>query len=47
MGIEVINENGVFLRSFGRRGPGPGEFEYPWRIPVPPKNFVLSLSGGF
>lgn len=37
--VLVFNENGLFLRSFGRKGEGPGEFVFP----VPFSSFGDSL----
>lgn len=32
--VSVFDSNGNFVRRFGRRGRGPGEFEFPYRIRV-------------
>ena len=32
--VQVFSQNGRFLRTFGKRGSGPGELSYPWVICV-------------
>ena len=32
--IKVFNQDGVYIRSIGRFGEGPGEFQYPWWVDV-------------
>jgi len=42
--VRVFTENGIHLRDFGRRGQGPGEFEYPTKIQITSDN-ELCVSG--
>ncbi len=39
--VAVYDRNGRFVRTFGRRGPGPGEFQFLHRIQVLPGDTVL------
>lgn len=42
--VRVFTENGIHLRDFGRRGQGPGEFDYPVKIQITSDN-ELCVSG--
>jgi len=42
--VRVFAENGIHLRDIGRRGQGPGEFEYPVKIQITSDN-ELVVSG--
>jgi hypothetical protein len=39
--VSVFSETGKYLRSFGRRGQGPGEFQTPFFISLAPSGQVL------
>lgn len=42
-GIKIFNSDGKFIRKYGRRGRGPGEFLSPLRIDVAPDGKLLVL----
>lgn len=44
--IKVFNSNGEFLRSIGRKGQGPGEFQVPTSIQWTSKNELMILDSG-
>ena len=39
--VAVYDRNGRFIRTFGRRGPGPGEFQFLYRIRVLPGDSIV------
>lgn len=39
--VLVFDHEGQFLRSLGRQGDGPGEFQAPWRIAVDPQDSIF------
>ncbi len=44
--ITVLDENGNFLRTIGRPGQGPGEFEHPLRIELAERDALYVMQGG-
>lgn len=41
--VKIFNSDGAFIRKFGRRGRGPGEFISPFRIDITPEGKILVL----
>lgn len=41
--IKIFNSDGAFIRKYGRRGRGPGEFLSPFRMDVTPSGKLLVL----
>lgn len=41
LGIKVFDKNGKFLRSIGRRGQGPGEFQSPMNIQLTAQKEIM------
>lgn len=41
--IKIFNSDGTFIRKYGRRGQGPGEFLSPFRMDVAPDGKILVL----
>ncbi|MBE3140829.1 MAG: 6-bladed beta-propeller [Thermoplasmata archaeon] len=39
--ISVFNKNGIFQRTIGKRGQGPGEFQYPTQILISPQQELV------
>jgi len=39
--IKVFDKMGNFIREIGKRGQGPGEFTFPWRIMISPKQELV------
>lgn len=39
--IKVFDKNGKFLKSFGKRGQGPGEMSMPIRMEITPENVLV------
>lgn len=44
--ITVLDEDGDFLRTIGRAGQGPGEFDHPLRIEIAEKDVIYVSQGG-
>lgn len=44
--IRVFDKNGVYLRTVGRRGQGPGEFTDPGNVHVNPAGEIMATDGG-
>ncbi len=41
--IKVFDKSGFYIKSIGRIGAGPGEFQYPWWIDIPDKRRIVIL----
>jgi hypothetical protein len=44
--IKVFNYHGELLRSIGREGQGPGEFQIPFYFSIDPKGNIYLMDGG-
>ncbi|XP_035705945.1 E3 ubiquitin-protein ligase TRIM71-like isoform X1 [Folsomia candida] len=40
----IYSLEGQYISSFGRRGHGPGEFQYPWDVDVSPNGNLIAIS---
>lgn len=41
--VEVYDINGRFLKKFGKKGQGPGEFTHPWYLSISAENEIFIL----
>lgn len=39
--IKIFDKNGIYLKTIGRRGQGPGEFEFPTSIQMSPEGNII------
>lgn len=39
--IKVFDQDGIFVREFGKMGQGPGEFLFPWGIAISPEQKLI------
>lgn len=44
--IKVFDKDGKHLRTFGKKGPGPGEWRAPWRMHLTPDGRLAILDSG-
>ncbi len=41
--VDIYNSDGEYIETWGRRGKGPGEFEYPVNIKITPDNQLTTI----